>query len=41
MLALLRVRGVYMNQQELLVQIKQAVREVEPDAEVILYGSRF
>jgi hypothetical protein len=29
-----------MNQQELLVQIKQAVREVEPDAEVILYGSR-
>jgi uncharacterized protein len=29
-----------MNQEELLEQIKQAVREVEPDAEIILYGSR-
>ena len=29
-----------MNQEELLEQIRQAVREVEPDAEIILYGSR-
>jgi predicted nucleotidyltransferase len=29
-----------MNQDRLLEQIKQAVREVEPDAEIILYGSR-
>jgi uncharacterized protein len=29
-----------MNQEELLEQIKQAVREVEPGAEIILYGSR-
>ena len=29
-----------MNQDELLDQIRQAVRELEPDAEIILYGSR-
>lgn len=29
-----------MNQEELLVQIKKAVHEVEADAEIILYGSR-
>jgi len=29
-----------MNREELLKQIRQAVREVEPDAEIILYGSR-
>lgn len=29
-----------MDRDELLEQIKQAVREVEPDAEIILYGSR-
>lgn len=29
-----------MDQKELLEQIRQAVREVEPDAEIILYGSR-
>jgi len=29
-----------MNQVQLLDQIKQAVREVEPAAEIILYGSR-
>jgi predicted nucleotidyltransferase len=29
-----------MNQEELLEQIRQAVREVEPGAEIILYGSR-
>jgi len=29
-----------MNQEELLEQIKQTIREVEPDAEIILYGSR-
>ena len=29
-----------MNQEELLEQIRQAVREVESDAEIILYGSR-
>lgn len=29
-----------MNRDELLEQIRQAVREVEPDAEIILYGSR-
>lgn len=29
-----------MNREELLEQIKQAVYEVEPDAEIILYGSR-
>jgi len=29
-----------MNQEELLEHIKQAVHEVEPGAEIILYGSR-
>ena len=29
-----------MNRDELLKQIRQTVREVEPDAEIILYGSR-
>jgi len=29
-----------MNREELLKQIRQTVREVEPDAEIILYGSR-
>jgi uncharacterized protein len=29
-----------MKRNELLEQIRQAVREVEPDAEIILYGSR-
>jgi len=29
-----------MNREELLGQIKQAVHEVEPVAEIILYGSR-
>lgn len=29
-----------MNREELLEQIRQAVREVEPEAEIILYGSR-
>lgn len=29
-----------MNQEELLKQIKQTVREAEPNAEIILYGSR-
>jgi len=29
-----------MNRDELLEQVKQAVREVEPGAEIILYGSR-
>lgn len=29
-----------MKHEELLKQIRQAVREVEPDAEIILYGSR-
>ena len=29
-----------MNKNELIEQIKQAVREVEPEAEIILYGSR-
>lgn len=29
-----------MQPEELLKQIKQAVNEVEPDAEIILYGSR-
>ena len=29
-----------MNRGELLIQIRQAVREVEPGAEIILYGSR-
>ena len=28
-----------MNQEELLEQIRQAVRGVEPEAEIILYGS--
>ena len=28
-----------MNRDELLEQVKQAVREVEPVAEIILYGS--
>jgi predicted nucleotidyltransferase len=29
-----------MNRKQLLKQIKQAVHEVEPNAEIILYGSR-
>jgi predicted nucleotidyltransferase len=29
-----------MKQETLLKRVKQAVREVEPDAEIILYGSR-
>ena len=29
-----------MNQKELLDQIKQTILEVEPEAEVIIYGSR-
>ena len=29
-----------MNREELLKQIRQTVREVEPDADIILYGSR-
>ena len=29
-----------MNREELLEQIWQAIRDVEPDAEIILYGSR-
>jgi len=29
-----------MNRDELLKQIRQTVREVEPNAEIILYGSR-
>ena len=29
-----------MNRDELLKQIRRAVREVEPNAEIILYGSR-
>lgn len=29
-----------MNQEVLLKRVKQAIREVEPDAEIILYGSR-
>ena len=29
-----------MNREELLDQVKKAVRAVEPDAEIILYGSR-
>lgn len=29
-----------MNREKLLEQIRQAVHEVEPDAEIILYGSR-
>lgn len=29
-----------MNRQELLKQVKRAVHSVEPDAEIILYGSR-
>ena len=29
-----------MNRKKLLEQIRQAVREVEPGAEIILYGSR-
>lgn len=29
-----------MNREELLKQIRQAVHEVEPEAEIILYGSR-
>jgi predicted nucleotidyltransferase len=29
-----------MNREELLEQIRQAVREVEPDGEIILHGSR-
>jgi len=29
-----------MNQETLLTRVKQAIREVEPEAEIILYGSR-
>jgi uncharacterized protein len=29
-----------MNREELLDQVKRAVRSIEPDAEIILYGSR-
>jgi len=29
-----------MNREELLEKVKQAIREIEPDAEIILYGSR-
>ena len=29
-----------MNQEALLKRVKQAIREVEPDADIILYGSR-
>ena len=29
-----------MEQEELLIRVKQAIREVEPSAEIILYGSR-
>lgn len=29
-----------MNRQELLEKVKWAIREIEPDAEIILYGSR-
>jgi predicted nucleotidyltransferase len=29
-----------MNENELIEQIRQAAREVEPEAEIILYGSR-
>jgi predicted nucleotidyltransferase len=29
-----------MNQEVLLKRVKQAVHEVEPDAQIILYGSR-
>jgi len=29
-----------MNRDKLLEQIRQAVREVEPGAEIIIYGSR-
>jgi len=29
-----------MNREKLLEQIRRAVREVEPGAEIILYGSR-
>ena len=29
-----------MNQQELLDRLKQTVHEVEPSAEIILFGSR-
>jgi len=29
-----------MNREALLEQVKQAVSEIEPDAEIILYGSR-
>jgi len=29
-----------MNREELLERVKQAVNEMEPDAEIILYGSR-
>ena len=29
-----------MNQEGLLTRVKQAIREVEPEAEIILYGSR-
>jgi predicted nucleotidyltransferase len=31
---------IYMNREELLEQVKQAIREIELKAEIILYGSR-
>ena len=34
------MRGTHLNREELLEQIRQAVREVEPDGEIILHGSR-
>jgi predicted nucleotidyltransferase len=36
----MRTGGFAMNRDELLKQIKQTVNEVEPGAEIILYGSR-
>jgi predicted nucleotidyltransferase len=35
-----KIQGVHINQEELLEQIRQVVREVEADAEIIFYGSR-
>jgi predicted nucleotidyltransferase len=29
-----------MNQEKLLHRVKQAIHDIEPDAEIILYGSR-
>jgi len=33
-------KGIIMIREELLEQVKQTIREVEPDAEIILYVSR-